>query len=538
MQKSAVKILIVDDDEFMLKLLKHSLEGLGFSAVYTCTGGTEALALLERMDAAPDLIILDLKMPEMDGIEFLRHLVERNYPGRLLLISGEDEALLRSAEKLVIAHNLGLLGCLHKPILPRKLAELLSDLPTLVREGLGTLIKKYDAEELRAGIAAGELINYYQPVVSVNTGQPVAVEALVRWRHPQDGLVPPITFIGLAEESELIGELADVVIEQAIGQAKIWKEQGINLAMGINLSMDNLVDLKLVDRLDAKVAAAGLNPENFILEITESRAMREPSVTLDNLTRLRLKRFVLAIDDFGTGHATLTQLLDLPFNKFKLDRSFVHNAWSQPRIKSLFDSSLSMAKHLGLQVIAEGVESQEDWDFVRASECDQAQGYLIAKPMPAADFMPWFREWEAKLRKELVPDASANTSEGKTFTVLIIDDNELQCKVQSRILRTAHYQTVTASNGKEALQILRTLRPHVILIDVEMPDLSGLEVLRRLRRTTVFAHTPVVMVSGVNTKNIVRESMEAGANSFMVKPFDKTTLLERVRKALAQGPKG
>lgn len=537
MQKSEVNILVVDDDEFMLKLMKRSLDGLGFSAVTSCTSGAEALAFLDSNSAAPELIILDLKMPEMDGIEFLRHLVDRNYPGRLLLISGEDDALLRSAEKLVVAHGLGLLGYLHKPIVPRRLAELLSGLPTLLGREAAGQSNNYNAEDLRAGIASGQLVNYYQPVVSVKTGQPVAVEALVRWRHPKDGLVPPITFIGLAEESGLIDELAEVVFAQAIEQAKNWKEQGINLAMGINLSMDNLVDLELADRLGAKVAAAGLSPENFILEITESRAMREPTVTLDNLTRLRLKRFVLAIDDFGTGHATLTQLLDLPFNKFKLDRSFVHNAWSQPRIKSMFDSSLSMAKHLGLQVIAEGVETQEDWAFVRNSGCDQAQGYLIAKPMPAAEFMPWFRDWETKLRKELVPDESGEKAKGKNLTVLIIDDNELQCKVQSRILRSESYQTVTASNGKEALQILRTLRPHVILMDVEMPDLNGLDVLRKLRKTSVFAHTPVIMISGVNTKNIVRDSMQAGANSFMVKPFDKATLLERVRKALQQAPK-
>lgn len=537
MRVSAVNVLVIDDDAFMLKLLKRSLEGLGFSAVTNCTSGAEALASLDERLAPPELIILDLKMPEMDGIEFLRHLVQRQYPGHLLLISGEDEVLLRSAEKLVIAHGLNLLGYLHKPIVPRRLGELLAALPNLIRTPGESSIKPYSAEQLAEGIAGGQLVNYYQPIVSVKTGQPVAVEALVRWLHPKDGLVAPIAFIGLAEESGLIEKLADAVIDQALAQAQAWKKQNIHLSIGINLSMDNLVDLQLVDRLSAKVASAGLDPESIILEITESRAMREPTITLDNLTRLRLKHFVLAIDDFGTGHATLTQLLDLPFNKFKLDRSFVHNAWSQPRIKSLFDSSLSMAKHLGLQVIAEGVETQEDWTFVRNSGCDQAQGYLIAKPMPAEDFLPWFREWEAKLRRELVPDESPSAAEGKNITALIIDDNELQCKVQSRILRAENYQTVTASSGKEALQILRTLRPHVILIDVEMPDLSGLEVLRRLRKTTVFSKTPVIMVSGVNTKNIVRDSMEAGANSFMVKPFDKATLLERVRKALKQAPK-
>src|SRR5690606_31293287 len=112
-----------------------------------------------------------------------------------------------------------------------------------------------------------------------------------------------------------------------------------------------------------KVAAAGLEPKNITLEITESRAMRDPSTTLDTLTRLRLKRFVLAIDDFGTGHSSLTHLRDLPFNMFKLDRSFVHDAWTNPRIKSMFETSLNLAKQLRMQVVAEGIETVEDWAF-------------------------------------------------------------------------------------------------------------------------------------------------------------------------------
>jgi EAL domain-containing protein (putative c-di-GMP-specific phosphodiesterase class I)/CheY-like chemotaxis protein len=534
MHPSAVKILAIDDDAFMLKVLEKALGEQGFTSVTSCLGGPQALEWLDAQTSAPALIVLDLKMPEMDGIEFLRHLVARKYRGRLLLISGQDEAMLRSAEKLVKAHNLEILGYLHKPVKPKRLAELLARLPNLSGP-LGKLaVSHYEPERLREAIAKLELVNYYQPIVSVKTGQPEALEALVRWQHPEDGLVPPDVFISLAEENDLIDDLAEVVIDMAVAQIKAWRAQGIKLPVGINLSMENLAKVEFADQLSAKVDAGGLVPGNFILEITESRAMRDPAATLDNLTRLRLKGFILAIDDFGTGYSSLAHLRDLPFNKFKLDRTFVHNAWSEGRVRSMFDTSLNLAKQLDLQVIAEGVETQEDWAFIRTTRCDQVQGYLIAKPMPADGIVPWLKEWNLRLRRELVPESGATGETGQQQTVLIVEDNDLQRKVQSRILNAENYRVVTASSGREALEILRTLRPHLIFIDIEMPGMSGLDVLRQLRKTSVFKKTPVVIVSGVNTKNVVQDSLDAGANSFMVKPFDRKTLVERARQALSQ----
>ncbi|MDQ2078099.1 EAL domain-containing protein [Marinimicrobium sp. ABcell2] len=536
MHPSAVNILAIDDDAFMLKVLEKALGEQGFTSVVSCLGGRQALEWFDAQPKPPAVVVLDLKMPEMDGIEFLRHLVERKFQGHLLLISGQDEAMLRSAEKLVKAHNMEILGYLHKPVKPGLLAELLGKLPNLSGPLAKNAVRHYEPARLREAIAKGELVNYYQPIVSVKTGQPESVEALVRWEHPDDGLVPPDVFIGLAEENDLIDALAEAVIDMAIAQIKVWRSQGIKLPVGINLSMENLSKVEFADTFSSKVEAAGLSPGQFILEVTESRAMRDPAATLDNLTRLRLKGFVLAIDDFGTGYSSLAHLRDLPFNKFKLDRTFVHNAWSEGRVRSMFDTSLNLAKDLDLQVIAEGVETQEDWVFIRTTRCDQAQGYLIAKPMPADDIAPWLKVWNQRLRRELVPESGGAiaSGEGAQQTVLIVEDNELQRKVQNRILSAENFRVVTASNGREALEILRTLRPDLIFIDIEMPGMSGLDVLRQLRKTRVFAKTPVVIVSGINTKNVVKNSLEAGANSFMVKPFDRKTLVERARQALTQ----
>jgi len=145
-------------------------------------------------------------------------------------------------------------------------------------------------------------------------------------------------------------------------------------------------------------------PQRVMLEVTESQLMRDLRAPLEILTRLRLKRFLLSIDDFGTGHSSLAQLRDIPFDELKIDQSFVHGAWANDTLRALFDSSLGLAKQLGMDTVAEGVEDRADWDFLRKTECHLAQGYFIAKPMPAADLPDWIASWKIRMREEF-PDA-------------------------------------------------------------------------------------------------------------------------------------
>src|SRR5690606_8108531 len=158
--------------------------------------------------------------------------------------------------------------------------------------------------------------------------------------------------------------------------------------------------------------------------------MKNPAITLDTLTRLRLKRFTLSIDDFGTGHSTLAQLRDIPFDEFKIDRSFVHRAWVDQRIKAMFENSLNLAKQLGMSVVAEGVETINDWNFLRKTTCDFAQGYFIAEPMPGDELPNWLNAWQKQVRTELIPEQAADTLPEKASapssapTALIIEDHE------------------------------------------------------------------------------------------------------------------
>ena len=222
----------------------------------------------------------------------------------------------------------------------------------------------------------------------------MGVETLVRWRHPQDGMVFPDQFISVAEAHGLIDDLTRVVLTNALAQARLWQDAGLTLIVAVNLSMDNLASPDYTDLVAGLATMAGVLPQTMELEVTESRLMEDLRIPLEILTRLRLKRFRLSIDDFGTGNSSLAQLRDLPFDELKIDQSFVRGAWNNEKLRAMFDSSLGLAKQLGMEAVAEGVEDQADWDFVRKAGGDIAQGYFIARPMPAADLPGWIQSWQ------------------------------------------------------------------------------------------------------------------------------------------------
>lgn len=397
MNKSTIRVLVLDDEPFMLKLLGHMLADLGFASVTAYDNGAEALECFNTPINPPNLILLDLQMPEMDGVEFVRKLVERNYTGNLILVSGEDERVMRMAERLIQAHRITVLGHLNKPVLLDRLTDLMEKSVRMHAAPQSTT-HAYSADELRTAIDAGELVNYYQPKVAVATGAFVGVETLVRWRHPVDGMVFPDQFIGIAENHGLIDDLTRVVLKAAMAQSKAWQQAGLRLRMAVNVSMDNLSSVDFTDFVAGAATAAGVAPQDIVLEVTESRLMLDQRAPLEVLTRLRLKRFRLSIDDFGTGHSSLAQLRDIPFDELKIDQSFVRGAWHDETARAIYDASLSLGKQLGMTVVAEGVEDRDDWNFVRRTKCDLAQGFFIGRPMPAADLPCWIELWNARMQ--------------------------------------------------------------------------------------------------------------------------------------------
>ncbi|MGY5885525.1 putative bifunctional diguanylate cyclase/phosphodiesterase [Modestobacter lacusdianchii] len=240
-------------------------------------------------------------------------------------------------------------------------------------------------EELRAGIARGELVLHHQPQVSIGTGRTVGVESLVRWQHPTRGLLPPADFLPLAEVHGLMGQLTEAVLAQAVAQAAAWHREGLALRTSVNLSVSNLLDASLPRRVADLLAAHGLPAGSLVLEVTETVLMSDSEASLAVLTALAELGVAVSIDDFGTGYASLSYLRELPVSELKLDRSFTADLLTDARTEAIVASTIELAHRLGLRVVAEGVEQLPTLTRLRALGCDESQGYLHSRPVPAEE---------------------------------------------------------------------------------------------------------------------------------------------------------
>jgi EAL domain-containing protein (putative c-di-GMP-specific phosphodiesterase class I)/CheY-like chemotaxis protein len=390
-------VLAIDDDTFMLNLIGVALKGLGVDTIKCASTGASALEALTNSPEQIDLLICDLNMPGMDGIEFLRHLAEREFRGSVALISGEDPRILKTAETLARAHDLNLLGTFSKPITRETLAGILEHAGESRSKGAHGPAEPISEEELSQGIHGDELTVFFQPKVSVTTRDLVGVEALVRWQHATRGLVFPDAFIPVAEKFNLIDKLTDVVFVKSMKQGGEWLAEGMKISVSVNISVDSLDRLSLPRFIVKKAEEQGMDPSHIMLELTESRLMEDIKKPLEILSRLRLKGIGLSIDDFGTGHSSMEQLKRIPFTELKIDRAFVNGAMHDKAARAILEFSVTLAKKLGMTIVAEGVETQEDWDLVAALECDLVQGYFIAKPMPGNEIKPWYETYKANL---------------------------------------------------------------------------------------------------------------------------------------------
>ena len=389
LENGSLRILAVDDDPLSVQLIQQVLKRAGFDRIETSTRAKLALEALKN-DPPPDLVLLDLNMPEMDGIEFIRHAAAAGFSGGVILVSGESQRVLDSAQSLVNGHGMRLLGQLNKPISHGALQTLLQQwqgTKSLPDESPRACV--LDIEDLQRCIEQGCLRNHYQPKLAVNNGEIVGVEALVRLQHPALGLLSPGQFVAQAEQHGLIDLLTRKVLITAIAQARDWHAQDRRWHIAVNISMHNLADVGFADFAFSECAKAGVDPRFITLEVTESALMQDCRAPLDVLTRLRLKRFRLAIDDFGTGHSSLTQLRDIPFDELKIDRGFVHRAQTDSTRRAILFASRDLGARLGMQVVAEGVEDPADWQIIQEAGCDLAQGFLIARPMPAQSIDEW-----------------------------------------------------------------------------------------------------------------------------------------------------
>jgi diguanylate cyclase (GGDEF)-like protein/PAS domain S-box-containing protein len=243
--------------------------------------------------------------------------------------------------------------------------------------------------QLRRALAAGELVVHYQPKADVRSGRILGVEALVRWQHPEHGLLGPGEFVPLAETTGLIRPLTAHVLHAALRQCRAWQDAGRELSVAVNLSTRCLLDLTLPDQITALLEDSGVAPQRLVLEITESAIMTDPTRALEILNRLHVLGVQLAIDDFGTGYSSMAYLKSLPVDELKVDRSFVTHLRDNQSDAVIVRSTVDLGHNLGLRVVAEGVEDQATWQELATLGCDSVQGYYLARPMSAAELVAW-----------------------------------------------------------------------------------------------------------------------------------------------------
>jgi EAL domain-containing protein (putative c-di-GMP-specific phosphodiesterase class I)/FixJ family two-component response regulator len=387
------KVFIIDDDFQIVEMLSQFIEMLG----YEVEGFTNAVDFFKNypQESHDCAIMLDLNMPGMDGIEVIRKLAERRSKFPLILISGYDTSVLHSAEKLAHAHNLQIIESLTKPISFLRLEALFERInssyqPQFVESNQSH--QPIQLSELRDALVSNQMVLHYQPQVEISSGALVGVEALVRWQHPQRGLIYPNDIIPMVKEYGLMGSLTAYVVNEAVKQSNRWQSEGLHVPVSVNIAAENITSLTFPEQLSELFRNSRFNPSMLTFEVTEGELMGDLVTSLDILTRLRMKGVDLSIDDFGTGYSSLSQLHRIPFTELKIDMSFVTNMCSDSEAMAIVKTCIMLGHELKMKVVAEGVENETILSHLEEMGCDIAQGYHIGRPMAASVLQQWLSE--------------------------------------------------------------------------------------------------------------------------------------------------
>jgi EAL domain-containing protein (putative c-di-GMP-specific phosphodiesterase class I)/CheY-like chemotaxis protein len=391
-RKRPVHILVIDDDADVGEFIFTVAQSMNFR----CTATTSAVEFMAALHPEVTLVMVDLMMPEMDGVELLRWLGQQQCKAGILLMSGFDKRVLETAEVLAKSLGLAVVGRLQKPFRLTELEKMLAshattDVTSIFAQRPPIAITEND---LQRAIDRNEFVLHYQPQVDIATGRIVGLEALVRWQHPELGLVFPDSFIGKAESFGLIDQLGWLVVHRGLAEfPRFALKDGSFPTLSLNVSVHSLTDLKFPDTYVALTGKYGVPPESTILEITESGLIENLSSALDILMRLRMKRVQLSIDDFGTGYSMMQQLRNVPATELKIDKSFVQEMHEKNGARVVVQKTIEIGHELGMKVLAEGVETAEQLEFLRANNCDLAQGYFFSRPLPVPDLLAWLKKF-------------------------------------------------------------------------------------------------------------------------------------------------
>ena len=389
----ASQVYLIDDEPDILQILRDVVELCGLEA--HCFSQADDFINEIQCFEGSNILILDLQMPKIDGIEVIRHLAKMENSPELILMSGQDSAVLSAAENLAVAHALVVRGTLEKPLSIARLRSMLEPQTAIRRTKLTGDLKSaardVSVEELREALDLDQFVLRYQPKeeFAVTGASKYSAECLVRWQHPTQGLIYPDRFIALIERQGWMPDLTTIVFNQAIRQQRQWQQDGLQINLSINVSASDITSLILPETISRLLADNELDTTTITLEVTESELMGELTTSLDVLTRLRLKGVRLSIDDFGTGYSSLLQLFRMPFSELKIDQSFVSKMVVDMEALAIVQACILLGEQFNMRVVAEGVEDLATKELLAELGCQVVQGYFIAKPMAAEDLRPW-----------------------------------------------------------------------------------------------------------------------------------------------------
>jgi len=377
-------------------------------------------------------------------------------------------------------------------------------------------------DALRRALAQEEFVLYYQPKVDLRSGRILGAEALLRWRQPDGGLVSPLEFIPAAEKNGLIEGIGGWVIRDACRQMRAWQEAGLaEIKVAVNVSARQFRCGGLEDEVIQALAQHGVEPSHLMLELTESMLMEAPEEAVARMTALKRLGIRLSLDDFGTGYSSLAYLGRFPIDQMKIDRSFVTDIVTDPAAATIATSIIALAHRMRVGVVAEGVETEAQAGYLRQNGCDEMQGYLFSKPLPAEEFAELVRQG-----KHLpMPEALLQSR-----TLLIVDDEPHILAALQRMLVDEGYAIFTATNAHEGLEILAKHPVQVILSDQRMPAMTGAEFLGRVK--ALYPDTVRMVLSGYAELETVVQAVNEGAiYKFFVKPWEDGQLRAQIRDA-------
>ena len=377
---------------------------------------------------------------------------------------------------------------------------------------------------LRRALERNELFLCYQPKVSLISGKITSMEALVRWQSPELGLVSPVSFIPLAEETGLIEAIGEWVLDTACRQNQNWQDIGLPaIPVAVNLSPCQFRQKNLVQVVERILRESRLEARYLELEVTESLVMQNMDRVTTILNELKALGTTLSMDDFGTGYSSLSYLKRFPFDKLKIDQSFVRDMTSDPDSAAIAKAIIAMAHNLRLKVIAEGVETAGQLNYLRMHNCDEIQGYLFSKPIIAEDFCDLLRENRSLPFGDHQPESTRHT-------ILVVDDEEMVVEALKRVLVLEGYHVLTASCAAEGFDLLATRRIAVVISDLQMPIMNGSEFLERVK--IIYPDVVRIILTGDLDLHAATNAINRGTIlKYLIKPWDNKMLLSCIEEA-------